>query len=374
MTTQKNIVKDGVFYRQRAFAVITLMAIIGVSFWMFSRYPALNSEVERAQEGRTLERGQIGLITKTEKKSVVESDSFVEKVYNTTYNWVTANKTGMTFGLIFGGAFQVFLIVFAPYISFFAQRGPRGSFLGMLMGIPLGVCANCVSPIGVSGKTQGMGLTSALSMMVASPTMNVLSFVMLFTLFPAPMAVLRILAILFIIFIVIPLIVVLVEGKKKPQASRQIKVIKKDEDLDSASIFVLKTFVTRTGVLMLYMIPLMFIGGFLGAVVVNIISLSSFAGMTVTPFVLIFLILAAAILGAFLPVPTFSEFVFVFALMQMGVHPAILTTLLIVLPTTSIFSYLSIKIYFPKRTAGLIFGGIILVGFLAGLIASIWGF
>jgi uncharacterized membrane protein YraQ (UPF0718 family) len=371
MSTQKSVVHSGVFYKQRAFAVITLMAIVGITFWMFSRYPALNSEVQRAQEDRILERGPIGLITKTEKKAVVESDSFVEKVYNTTYNWVTANKTGMLFGLIFGGAFQVFLIVFAPYISFFTHRGPRGSFLGMIMGMPLGVCANCVSPIGVSGKTQGMGLTSVLSMMLASPTMNVLSFVMLFTLFPAPMAILRILAILFLIFIVVPIIVILIEGKVKSKNQRQVKITKQNENLEEASIFVLKTFVIRTGVLMLYMIPLMFIGGFLGAVVVNIVPLTLLAGLTLTPMTLIFVIFFAALLGAFLPVPTFSEFVFVFALMMMGVHPAILATLLVVLPATSIFSYLSMKVYFPKRVAGLVFSSIVIVGFLTGLIATI---
>jgi uncharacterized membrane protein YraQ (UPF0718 family) len=60
------------------------------------------------------------------------------------------------------------------------------SLLGAAVGMPMGVCANCVAPIGRGLYAAGMSAESTLAAMFSSPTLNVVVLAMAFALFPLP--------------------------------------------------------------------------------------------------------------------------------------------------------------------------------------------
>ena len=67
-------------------------------------------------------------------------------------------------------------------------------------GNPLGVCANCVAPIGRAFYASGMSTESVLATMFSSPTLNVVVLAMTFTLFPVQVGVLKLATVLVMIF------------------------------------------------------------------------------------------------------------------------------------------------------------------------------
>src|SRR5262249_54909062 len=120
-----------------------------------------------------------------------------------TLNWLYTNRQGMSFGILFG-ALVLTLLALVP------QRGFRSRFLnsvmGMVIGAPLGVCANCAAPIGKGIHAAGGRVETMLAAMVSSPTLNVVLITMVFAMFPLYMAALKVGLTLGFILIGIPLL------------------------------------------------------------------------------------------------------------------------------------------------------------------------
>jgi hypothetical protein len=116
-----------------------LVVTIAVLFWAESRIPSLND--------KALMSGSIQLEDPMSFEAlfpVYDSMPLWQKIVYTTINWVKTNQNGMTFGVLFGGAFLTFLR-YLPRRSFSGWFA--NSALGMAIGAPLGVCVNCAAPI-----------------------------------------------------------------------------------------------------------------------------------------------------------------------------------------------------------------------------------
>ena len=125
-----------------------------------------------------------------EAKFPVSKDAgVIERVFWSTLNWVNTNKKGMTFGVLFASA-MLTALAYLRQRSF--RNGFANSFMGMLIGAPLGVCVNCAAPIGRGLYAAGLRAETTLSAMIASPTLNVIVLTMLFSLFPPYMAAMKI--------------------------------------------------------------------------------------------------------------------------------------------------------------------------------------
>ena len=93
-----------------------------------------------------------------------------QRVWRTSVNWLQANEIGMTFGFFFGAAALTFLAMLPRRRT--ANRYAN-ALIGVVTGAPLGVCANCVAPIGRGLYASGMSTESVLAAMFSSPTLNV---------------------------------------------------------------------------------------------------------------------------------------------------------------------------------------------------------
>ncbi len=176
-------------------AVAALLCIaIGMYFWVDSRYPAL---LKKLHSGKNIH--VTGALSFDALMPVTPQMPLATLIGHTTVNWMYTNRIGMTFGICFGAALLT-LLPLLPKRRFMSSIA--NTLAGAATGIPLGVCANCVAPIGQSFYQAGAGSGTVLATMISSPTLNVVVLALLFALFPLPIALVRLAAPLVLIALV----------------------------------------------------------------------------------------------------------------------------------------------------------------------------
>ena len=361
--------------KKRVFVKAVLMALVGGAFWLTSRYPDLVYEAQRANMDALIER-DLGTISKGEVMSTqdLQDDSFQSKlteIGRTTMNWMETNKIGMSFGIIFGGAFLALIAPFMKVMKYFSFGGIKGAFLGTLMGTPLGVCANCVAPIGLAMKRKGVSLTTTLSTMFASPTLNVVALFITFLVFPLSLALTKVLGVLVLIFGVVPFVVkkFAPEHAAEEKNKEKVKLTFEDESWSKAIKGGVFSFVKEVFRLAILVVPLMILAGLLGAVFVTFFPLDT---LVINPYeASIWLILAAAVLGTLLPIPMLVDIILTLGLVEAGLNLGVAGALLITMPIYSIFSAFIIKKYFYPKLASVLFISVVAVGTLGGFMLNI---
>lgn len=320
---------------------------IALYFWIDSRYPAL---LKKLHSGKGI--SVKGALSFDALMPVTPAMSLMTRIGHTTMNWMWTNRIGMTFGICFGAA-MLTLLATLPRIRMKTAAG--NTLLGALGGMPLGVCANCVAPIGRSLYVAGASPNTVLATMISSPTLNVVVLAMAFALFPLPVALVRV-AVPLALLILVPFIV----RKTEPAATSSPVA-------DSAGwvqpiTFTLKNYLKNLGKLALSTIPLMLVAAFLGAVAAEALPASS-----IPATVSIVGILLIAIVGAFLPVPMGFDVAVAFILMARGVPLPYVVTLLCTLGAYSIYSVLILGRTMSWRTAATVLGAVAALGAIAGL-------
>src|SRR5580704_11484101 len=184
-------------WRKRLIA-IALMLGIASFFWIDSRYPALLRKYNSGTHVKAT-----GAITFDALYPVDRSMPLTQRVARTSVNWLAANKIGMTFGFFFGAAALTFLATLRQRRTRFAHLN---ALIGAVAGMALGVCANCVAPIGRGLYASGMSTESTLAAMFSSPTLNVVVLAMAFALFPLPVVGLKLATMLVMMFVFAPMI------------------------------------------------------------------------------------------------------------------------------------------------------------------------
>ena len=176
---------------------IALLLALGIAsyFWVGSRYPSL---LKKLHTGTSIKTS--GALSFDAKLPVTPQMPVATRIGRTTVNWMWTNRIGMTFSLFFGAAILM-LLPLLPRRRF--QSAAANTALGAITGIPLGVCANCVAPIGQSLYQGGASSSTVLATMISSPMLNVVVLTMVFTLFPPGIAALR-LAIPLVLLALVP--------------------------------------------------------------------------------------------------------------------------------------------------------------------------
>jgi hypothetical protein len=290
--------------RVRLALSLGLVVLIAALFWGESRYPSLNN--------KALMSGSIQLEDPMSFEAlfpVYDSMPLWQKIVYTTINWVKTNQNGMTFGVLFGGAFLT-LLRYLPRRSFSGWFS--NSVLGMAIDAPLGVCVNCAAPIAKGIYSAGARAETTLSAMIASPTLNVVVLTMVFSIMPFYIAVTKLALSIVVILFVVPLVV-----RMSPQAKLAADAVTNNAvcevNLDLAGMPETavqaiagfgKDFARDLWFIASRTVPLMFAAGFLGAVAANLIPLEDLKDVAATPVALF----GVSLLGVFLPVQRWSFF------------------------------------------------------------------
>jgi len=327
---------------------ILLCAGIALYFWTQSRYPAL---IKKYHSGNAIKVA--GPISFDALMPVTSDMPLRARIGRTTVNWMWTNRIGMTFGLFFGAG----MLTLLPLMPAFRFRSAAAqTATGAATGIPLGVCANCVAPIGRGLYQGGASPSTTLATMISSPTLNVVVLAMALAMFPLKIALVR-LAVPLILLALVPWIV------------RHNQIAAVTEDLSgSADGWIrptsdtFKSYVKNVGSLALTTIPLMVVAAFLGALVAEAVPAQSIpAKVTILGIVMV------ALVGTFLPVPMAFDVALAFVLMARGVPMPYVVTLLCTLGIFSIYPYLILGRTLSWRTATRVFAVVFVLGLAVGL-------
>ncbi len=331
---------------------IALILALGIAsyFWIDSRYPAL---LKKLHTGTAIKTS--GVLSFDAKLPVAPQMPVATRIERTTVNWMWTNRIGMTFGLFFGAAVLT-LLPLLPRRRFGSPVADTA--VGALTGVPLGVCANCVAPIGQSLYQGGASSTTVLATMIASPTLNVVVLTMVFALFPLGVALLRV-AVPLALLAMVPWLA----GETKPvDVQCQVQAV--------------RWLVTATGTLKQYLknlarlavttIPFMILAALLGALVAELVPAQ------VIPSHVSFLgIVVVALAGAFLPVPMAFDVAAAFILMTRGVPMPYVVTLLCTLGAFSVYPLLIVGRTMSWRTAVRVFAAVMGLGIVAGIVTAL---
>ena len=327
---------------------VALILALGIAsfFWFDSRYPAL---LKKLHSGAAIKAS--GVLSFDAKLPVVPQLPLANRIERTTVNWMWTNRIGMTFSLFFGAA----VLTLLPLLPRRRFRSPAANTaLGAITGVPLGVCANCVAPIGQSLYQGGASSTTVLATMISSPMLNVVVLTMVFALFPPGVALLRV-AVPIVLLVSVPWLV----GETKP-VELQCQVPSVGWLVPAAGT--LKQYLKNLVRLAATTIPLMILAALLGAIVAELIP--SQAIPTHVSFLGIVLV---AVAGAFLPVPMAFDVAAAFILMTRGVPLPYVATLLCTLGAFSVYPLLIVGRTMSWRTSARVFAAVVTLGILSGV-------
>lgn len=327
-------------------AIAALLALgIASYFWVDSRYPAL---LKKLHTGTAIKTS--GVLSFDAKLPAMPLMPVGARVGRTTVNWMWTNRVGMTFSICFGAALLT-LLPLLPRRRF--RSAAANTALGAIAGVPLGVCANCVAPIGQSLYEGGASSSTVLATMISSPMLNVVVLTMVFVLFPPGIALLR-LSVPLVLLALVPWLA----GQTKPVAVKC--------ELPSAGWLVpatgtLKQYSRNLARLAATTIPFMVLAALLGALLAELVP-----SQAIPTHVTLLGIVLVALAGAFLPVPMAFDVAAAFILMTRGVPMPYVVTLLCTLGAFSIYPMLIVGRTMSWRTAARVFAAVTVLGVLAG--------
>jgi uncharacterized membrane protein YraQ (UPF0718 family) len=340
-------------WRSSVIAVVLALSIAGY-FWVDSRYPSLLKKYHSGTHVKV-----IGAISFDTVYTVDRAMPLAQRVLRTSVNWLHANEVGMTFGFLFGAAALTLLATFPLRRT---RNAHLNSLLGALVGMPLGVCANCVAPIGRGLYASGMSTESVLAAMFSSPTLNVVVLAMVFSLFSPAVVALKLATTLVLIFVFVPM----VGARQLPNVVTAACPIPlaPSATWGEALVLTAKSFAKSFWYVFRVGAPLMLLAACLGALIVETVPPQALnTPVTVAGIVLV------AIVGTLLPVPMAFDVVIAYIAMTRGVPLPYVVTLLCTLGIYSIYSFAVVGRTMSWKVAGAASGAVVCLGALAGFVA-----
>ena len=357
-------------FEKRFFLAALILIVLAYLFWTGSRYPSLN---EKAMMSGAIQLEDA--LSFEARFQITDDMGILERIFWSTMNWINTNRKGMTFGVLFAAAF----LTAAGYLrrkSF--EGGFSNSFLGLVIGTPLGVCVNCAAPIAKGMYSAGLRAETTLSAMIASPTLNIVVLTMLFSLLPLYMALTKIALSLIIILALVPLMARFlprteIEPEKLIQntwteAELAAGSAPAPEPFHKAVLAVAISYLGNLWYIVKMTVPLMLLAGLLGTIAAIFLPADAVMGLGFTLGMLVLV----ALVGVFLPVPIGFDVVMAGALLAVGMEQGYVMALLFTLGTFSVYSFFIVAGSVGLRAAWMLAGAVALMGMLAGWGAQAW--
>src|SRR5437870_5489376 len=174
-------------------------------FWFASHYPQLLRKADHVGQA-------VPSMTFSSEVISVAADAPVwQRILAATVNWLDGMKIGMSFGVLFGALLHTVLRYYPLKIG---KNLYLNSLKGALVGVPMGVCANCAVPA-ACGVTRGHGrIEVALGFLFSSPNFNPVVVMMTFMALPWTMSVTKYAVLLLVILVVVPSLIRWLERDK----------------------------------------------------------------------------------------------------------------------------------------------------------------
>ena len=350
-------------YYRPLILIATTLVLLSV-FWFASRYPQLFSKA--AHLGQTLPS-----MAFSSQLIVVAADAPIwQRILASAVNWLDSMKIGMTFGVLFGALLHTVLRYYPLKIG---KNLYLNSLKGALVGVPMGVCANCAVPT-ACGVTRGHGRVEvALGFLFSSPNFNPVVVMMTFTALPLAMSLSKYAILLLVILVVVPGVISLLE-RAKP-----FKPFTVGDEGESCAITLLgaectepfwtvfkelaKDFGKHVWMLVKPTITIMLFASLVSAAMLTLIPWQELLSET-TPLRLALV----SLISVFMPVPIALDVMFAAQLQKQGVAPGYVMLFAMTLGTYSIIPSIYLWREVSKRLAVVLFVFFVAVGWIMGMV------
>jgi uncharacterized membrane protein YraQ (UPF0718 family) len=334
-------------------------------FWFASRYPQLFSKAEHV--GQALP----SMAYSSQLMTVAPDAPVWLRILAATVNWLDSMKIGMTFGILFGALLHTVLRYYPLKIG---KNLYLNSLKGALVGVPMGVCANCAVPA-ACGVTRGHGRVEvALGFLFSSPNFNPVVVMMTFMALPLAMSVTKYAVLLFVILIVVPSLIRWLERDKPlpvftatdEAGTCAIKLPPQDECQERfITVFgeLARDFGKHVWMLLKPTITLMLLASVVAAALLVLIPWDSLLSQ-VTPLRLAFV----SLISVFMPVPIALDVMFAAQLQQQGVPAGYVMLFAMTLGTYSIIPTIYLWREVSKPLAVSLFVFFLVLGWVLGLV------
>ncbi len=363
---------------KRLFMIVTICVAIAANFWAGSRVPSLGDKATLG--GDLILQDPLGFEA---VYPIDPADALTTRIFYTTVNWISTNRQGMTFGILFAACLMTILSLLKRR-SFSSHFG--NTLLGLLIGVPLGVCVNCAAPIARGMHDSGTRLETTLVMMISAPTLNVIVLTMLFSLLPLYMAITKVAMTLFFLIVLVPLLaryvfkdqlvaqsIALPEGGLFSPTNSSVSEISSGEPGWGGSIsWVAQKYFANLIYIIKLTVPLMLLAGLMGAVLISLLPWQEMTNMFVGDqwFLVVLGVLSLAAVGLFLPVPIAFDVAIVAAALAAGMPPIYAMILLFTLGIYSVYSFFIIWTGISRKVALVLSGVLLSMGILAGVVVD----
>lgn len=191
-----------------------ILAMAGIllvgAFWFLARYPAL------IQKADVVGQSVSSMTFASEIWSVAAGSSIFVVILAGAVNWLYAMKIGMTFGVLFGALLHTTLQYFPLKVG---GNVMLNSVKGAVVGMPMGICANCAVPT-ACGVTRGNGrLEVALGFLFSSPNFNPVVVMMSVAALPSGMVAAKYAVMVLMIVVGVPVLVRMFGDKPVPDSA-----------------------------------------------------------------------------------------------------------------------------------------------------------
>jgi len=270
--------------------------------------------------------------------------------------------------LLFGVGVGASLRAAAPgqaWVDRLARGGTRGRVAAAIGGAPLMLCSCCVTPVFTAVHERTRRLAPALTLMLASPGLNVAALTLTFLLFPAYVGAWRLAAAALLVFALPPL----VARVERSSVARRRARTPPPRDLVGVGAATLRA----AGHLALVTVPLVVAGALAsGAIASGALASGELAarfgraaGAGALPS-----IVATAVVGSALALPTFFELPVAATLLALGAPAGAATALLVAGPIVNLPSLLVLAREAGPRAAAVTATAVVAVSTVAGAAAQ----
>ncbi len=345
--------------------ILTAAAALMLSvFWFASRYPQLLGKAARL--GQAVPSMAYG----SEAVHVAATAPVAGRILAVAINWLDGMKIGMTFGVLLGALLHTTLRYYPLKIG---ANLYLNSIRGALVGVPMGVCANCAVPA-ACGVTRGHGRVEvALGFLFSSPNFNPVVVMMTFIALPAAMSVTKYALLALLIVAVVPALIRWLERKRPLRAFANAAPLAStiprapaevcEEEFGAVFRELAADYARHVWMLLKPTLAMMIIASVLAATALTLMPWQALLA-ELTPLKLALV----SLVSVFMPVPMALDVMFAAQLAKQGVAPGYVMTFAMTLGTYSIIPSIYLWREVSRRLAVLLFGLFVLLGWAVGLV------
>ncbi|MCC6127046.1 MAG: permease [Pirellulales bacterium] len=344
--------------------MIAAAVVLFGTFWFASRYPQLISKSKHVGDALP------SMAYSSEVLHAAQDAPAWRKIIVGAVNWLDGMKIGMSFGVLLGALLHTFLRYYPLKIG---KNLYLNSLKGALVGVPMGVCANCAVPT-ACGVTRGNGrIEVALGFLFSSPNFNPVVVMMTFMALPWAMGVTKYAIILLTILVVVPFTISWLERSKplktltteNVDAACSIPIAPADCTERFGDVFkeMSRDFAKNVWMLLKPTITIMLLASLVSSAMLTLIPWTALLSEA-TP-ARMFLV---GLVSVFMPVPIALDVMFAAQLHQQGVADGYVMLFAMTLGTYSIIPSIYLWREVSRPLAAILFAFFLIAGFITGLL------